>query len=320
MNNRLEELESIVPEIEIRKDKVAEIDVDVLDPDVDSHLTEFNKKVESIEADMDIVKGKIHQIQSLHKKAITSTVSSERNELKEELNKIITSTGQATKKIQDSLEKLKEDTEKRKKEVENKNTAEIRMREGQHLQLMKRFGALITDYQEMQAEYQKHYKDRMKRTVKITNPDLTEDEVDELMANNQIDEDAYKKKILTKSQQGTINAYYDEAVETRKDILMLEASLIELQDMFVTMAQLVAQQDDLIDNIENNVISADEYVKKAVEDVKKAQGNQEKSKWALYGIIIAVVVFVIVVIIAIIVLGGGSIAAVFGGLAGTGTI
>ena len=122
--------------------------------------------------------------------------------MKEELNKIITSTGQKNKTIQTALEKLKADTEKRKKEVENKNTAEIRMREGQHLQLMKRFGLLITDYQEMQAEYQKHYKDRMKRTVKITNPDLTEDEVDELMANSQIDEDAYKKKILTKSQQG----------------------------------------------------------------------------------------------------------------------
>jgi t-SNARE complex subunit (syntaxin) len=236
------------------------------------------------------------------------------------LNKIITTIGKKNKEIQTQLEKLKSDTEERKKEVDGKNTAEIRMREGQHLQLMKHFGSLITDYQEMQAEYQKHYKDRMKRTVKITNPDLTEDEVEKLMTNNQIDEDAYKKKILTKSQQGTINAYYDEAVETRRDILMLEASLIELQDMFITMAQLVAQQDDLIDNIENNVMSADEYVKKATADIVVAQGHQEKSKWVLYAIIIAVIVLVIIGIILIMILGGGTIGGILGGLFGTGTI
>jgi t-SNARE complex subunit (syntaxin) len=132
---------------------------------------------------------------------------------------------------------------------------------------------------------------------------LTDDEVEEMVENKQIDEDAYKKKILTKSQQGTLDAYYDEAIETRRDVMMLEGSLIELQEMFVAMAQLVAQQDDLIDNIENNVINADEYVKKGIEYVQAAKGHAEKSR--VITIVILLIIVVALVVGGLVIAGAG---------------
>jgi t-SNARE complex subunit (syntaxin) len=226
-------------------------------------------------------------------------------ELKEELNKVVTSVGKKNKEIQSQIEKLKEETQTRKKKLGlNSNSTEIRLREGKEYYLMKIFGALINDYQQIQEDYQKQYKDRMKRTVKITNPNLTENEIQDLVDNNNITEDAYKKKILTSSQKGTINAYYDEAIETRREILLVEASLMELQDMFIAMAQLVAQQDDLIENIEYNVMGAQDFVAKATENIVVAQQHQEKSKYVLYMIIIGVILFVIAAIILILLAGG----------------
>jgi len=154
----------------------------------------------------------------------------------------------------------------------------------------------------------------MKRTCKITNPKLTDDEIEQLVENNQIDENAYKNKILTKSQESTLNTYYEEAVETRRDVLMIEASLIELQDMFIAMAQLVAEQDDLIDNVENNVHAAETYIKKGIEHLKDARQYQEKSRCVS---IIIIIVLIIVLIAGILIAAGvtsGVVVAVLKGV------
>jgi t-SNARE complex subunit (syntaxin) len=93
---------------------------------------------------------------------------------------------------------------------------------------------------------------------------------------------------------------------------LVEASLIELQDMFVAMAQLVAQQDDLIENIEYNVMGSQDFVVRATEDIVVAQRHQEKSKYVLYMIIIGVIIFVIAVIILILLAGGIGGGAILG--------
>lgn len=298
-SNRIAEIKDVVPEISTYKD--SKIEYEEEDKDLEQHLQEFNKKVDSIEKEIEQVSDFITKIKELHVKAISATLATERKELKEQLNKQITSTGLKNKDIQKDLETLNKSTQDRKKELENKNTAEIRIREMKHVTLVKDFQKVIQDYQEMQAEYRKLYSDRAKRTCKITNPKLTDEEVEQLVENNQIDEDAYKKKILTRSQQATLDTYYDEAIETRRDVLMLEASLIELQEMFVAMAQLVAQQDDLIENIENNVISADEFVKKGIQHTQDARSYGDKSR------IIMIIIFIIIIIIVItliIIIGG----------------
>jgi t-SNARE complex subunit (syntaxin) len=48
----------------------------------------------------------------------------------------------------------------------------------------------------------------------------------------------------------------------------LETSLIELQELFITMSNLVEAQDDLIDNISSNVLNATAYVEEATEAIK----------------------------------------------------
>jgi hypothetical protein len=49
-----------------------------LDPEIEASLTDFNKKFESIEADMDIVKEKIEKLKKTQQKALNATITSER--------------------------------------------------------------------------------------------------------------------------------------------------------------------------------------------------------------------------------------------------
>ncbi|XP_041924074.1 syntaxin-1B isoform X7 [Alosa sapidissima] len=62
-----------------------------------------------------------------------------------------------------------------------------------------------------------------------------------------------------------------DEIETRHtEIIKLENCIRELHDMFMDMAMLVESQGELVNNIEKNVCSAQEYVEKAKEDTKQA--------------------------------------------------
>jgi len=116
-----------------------------------------------------------------------------------------------------------------------------------------------------------------------------------------------KKKIsLSRTQESTLDVLYEEAVETHKDIQILETSLIELQEIFITMSNLVEAQDDLIDNISANVLNAGEFVEEAIKDLKTGKNAQEKGNWVLIIIIVIIILAVAAAIVAAIVVLGGS--------------
>jgi len=312
MNNRLKDLEVVVPDITINKPptKIDEVvEMQNMDVEIDEFLKEFNKEVAAIENNMSDVRKYMTQIKDLQNKSLIATENKQRKELKEELNTLMTTVSGRNKEISASLTKIKNDTEARKEALkkqfpqlgDNPNTAEIRLREGQESQLLRDFQKIIADYQEMQAENKRMYAERAKRNAKIANPKLTEDQLNELVENGDINEDVFLKRELTGSQKETLNTYYDEAVETRREVLLIEASLIELQDLFIAMAQLVAQQDDLIDNIENNVSASVAHVNKGIEHTKQAKKYQEKSRWVMLLIILIVIILVVVGVVVVVV-------------------
>lgn len=56
--------------------------------------------------------------------------------------------------------------------------------------------------------------------------------------------------------------------------MMIEKSLQELQQLFVDMAMLVAEQGEMLDSVENNIEKAHDYVVQSKGQLRKA------NKWA----------------------------------------
>lgn len=178
--------------------------------------------------------------------------------------------------------------------MDDENSAEMRIRINQHVQVTNKFKDLVGEYQELQEKFKRENKEKQKRAMKIANPKLTEDEV-EVIVSSGMDEDTYKKKLgISKSQQGTVNTYFDDAVETRKDVQQIEANLIELQDLFISMAQLVATQSELLDNIETSVGIGEEVTRKGLEHVQATKQHQERSRVIMIIIVVIVILFLLV--------------------------
>lgn len=293
--NRLNDLRDVAPEIRLGN-KVQEVEEDSLG----DFLKDYTKKIQKVEGEFDDLKSKYNKIKDLQNKYIACTIQKQKKDLKDDLSKAMTSASKKNKEISKAIQEIADENDKRRKEIKEENSAEMRIRISQHVQLTKQFQEMIQEYQELQEKFKKESSNKQRRAVKMANPNLTDQEVDQVIQQGG-DEDAYRKKVLTKSQQGTLNTYYDEAVETRRDVQQIEQSLIELQDLFISMAQLVAQQQDLIDNIENSVGITEETNRIALDHVQATKSHNEKSR--VITVIIALIV-IIFVIVAVLIAGG----------------
>lgn len=74
-------------------------------------------------------------------------------------------------------------------------------------------------------------------------------------------------------------AAYEDATETYRDVLKLEASIAELHQMFLDLAFLVEQQGELLDRIDVQVQSAADYVEQGNLQMEKALDYQRKARF-----------------------------------------
>ncbi|XP_018428322.1 PREDICTED: syntaxin-4-like, partial [Nanorana parkeri] len=89
-------------------------------------------------------------------------------------------------------------------------------------------------------------------------------------------------------------------IESRHDeILKLEKSISELQEMFMLLATEVEMQGETIDSIEKHVLNATDYVGKGRKELEQAVKNKHKARKKKVYIAICVAVLVIVLVIII---------------------
>ena len=82
--------------------------------------------------------------------------------------------------------KLKQmDRDNKKAEQENKaGSADLRIRKSQHSTLSRKFVAVMTSYNDVQADNKNKYREAIKRQCKIVDPTIAEDQIDHLIATN----------------------------------------------------------------------------------------------------------------------------------------
>lgn len=277
MSDRLKEVRDVVPEIQTSQTKI-ETDTD---PESERIIQELNTQISGIEKDLKTLNTYVQEQKQIYQKMVSITTTKEKSILKNDVNKKITSINLLNKEIQQKLEKIQKDIEKKKKEsIENKQkliekekdpqeiekiklqmdklSPEIRIKQQQHKTLLEEFQKIINVYFINQEEYKKNQNQRIKSQILMTNPNLSQDELDEMMENM---DEKQLKNVLTSSQKSTLNAYYDEAIETRRDVIEIERSLRELQELFISFGQMMSDQDILLDNIEHNLSTAEEYIR-----------------------------------------------------------
>lgn len=260
-----------------------------MQPQIDNYFEQVN----TIQSLLSAINTALDKLKKAYSKSLSSTSTENQNTFRSSIKMLMKEAGTNVQAVKKMLSEMAEKTNNlRQQEGES---AVVRIREQQHADLSRKFMNYMKTYQSMQEEYQNNYKSRMKRTLKIVNADVTEEQVNELINKPEITPQDLLQEApkLTENQKHTLNSAYAEVYETHTDILELERALNEIHQLFVDFATILSEQEDMIDSIAHNVLKANDYVEKGVDNVKVSDKYRKRGRRAYICIILVVVMALI---------------------------
>jgi syntaxin 1B/2/3 len=258
--NRLDELYS-------PSNRDGEANIESIIVNIDNDNDEF-KDFADIQKDIDNVAKEIINF----KKRINSANSIDQKKDDEDVTNKSIEIGNLLKSIKDKIEIMnKSINDQAQTNTDTNNNEEIaKIRRNQCTQLSKRLSNIIADYQKTNESYKTMKKNRAARLIKISYGESITDEKAQEMAQEVIEG---KREIFQQSKNKLA-----EIMENREDILRIERSMRELNQMFNDLSILVNEQGEVIIQVHDNVIDANKKVEKGREELGKAKEYQKKSR------------------------------------------
>lgn len=172
-------------------------------------------------------------------------------------------------------------------------TSDVRIRNTQYATLSRKFFDLMNVYHNVQQHNKETHERIFITACRAVKPELTEEAVHHILASGL--QNVFSGQDLEKAA-ATLNAIQ----ERHDDILRLEQSLQELHELFLDMAILIQNQGDMIDGIEFNVLTTQEYVERTVKvttETVRAVKSLRKKKMCIWFCCCLLVVFLSLAIV-----------------------
>jgi len=290
MNDRFKELNKDGGEVSHEDIEMGHSKEEKEDQDMMNH---FFQDVGTIKASMSNIKKNVKLIEEKYVIQLNS-VMDQSGKGGNEVQQLIDATNALVTETRGKLDKLKSDTA----DFQNSKVStatEVRIRTNMHGTLTQKFLETVQEYQEVQTTYKNKYKEKVERQYKIAKPDASPDEIEDAMQSGDSSKIFANQILDTHLHQQAKNALaYIEA--RHKDIARLEASILELHQLFVDMAVLVDAQGELLNQIEFNVSQSVAYTADGVKELKQAVVYQKKSRKKMLIIIVILIIIIIVVL------------------------
>ncbi|CAJ1079907.1 syntaxin-19 [Xyrichtys novacula] len=153
------------------------------------------------------------------------------------------------------------------------NAVTTRIQQSQHAALYRKFQQVMLQYNEGLLSKQERCKHFIIRQLEVSGRDVTEEEVNNMVATGQWDvfnENLLNDAKITRSQLSEIE-------QRHKELLNLENNIKELRDLFMDIFMLVEEQGAYIEHIQTNVERTQDYVAACNEKFKLAARYKKKN-------------------------------------------
>uniref|UniRef100_A0A8C7CFE0 Syntaxin 2 n=1 Tax=Oncorhynchus kisutch TaxID=8019 RepID=A0A8C7CFE0_ONCKI len=248
--------------------------------DNDGFMEGFFRRVEEVRGLIDKISSEVEEVRKNHSMILSAPNTDEK--MKEELDRL--------------TNEIKSDANSVRVKLKCKfNTTLMFSLTPQHTVLSRKFVEVMSQYNKTQVSFRERSKGRIQRQLEITGRVTSNEELEDMLESG--NPSIFTSDIISDSQ--VTRQALNEIVSRHQDIIRLESSIKELHAMFMDMAMLVENQGDMVNNIENNVSNAAEYIGRAKVETKKAVRYQKKSRRKL--ILLAFALLILLAVIALIV-------------------
>jgi len=263
------------------------------------NVADFFEIAEEMSLGISEIKRNVEDLKKIQKGILTEPSKTEREKHQAKHDDLIEVNKSLGRKVQ---KLIKEEQEKiTKLESKGKFTSnelnELRMKKTQISTQSNRFLEVWTEYNTLQVDFRDKAKTVLARNIKITNNNLTQEEIEEKLDKNDIS--VFSSAIIQETAQAKDQLV---AIENRHaDFIKLEKGIVEIHSMFVDLNNLVQMQGEQVGRIEDYINSAVIDVEKGREDLGKAENFKKaatKKKFILIAILVVVVLIILLVILS----------------------
>nr|XP_015824993.2 syntaxin-11a [Nothobranchius furzeri] len=148
-----------------------------------------------------------------------------------------------------------------------------RMVRSQYTSLTRAFHEAMSEYNEAEMIQRENCKTRIQRQAEIMGKEVTREQLDEMIESGKWN--VFSDNLLLEGR--TTRSALSEIESRHKELLELEGRIRDIHELFSQMAQLVEEQGCMLDNIEANVCSTQDYVAKATVQITQAKEYSENN-------------------------------------------
>ncbi|NXR43570.1 STX3 protein, partial [Zosterops hypoxanthus] len=247
-------------------------------------MDEFFSEIEETRQNIDKISENVEEAKKLYSIILSAPIPEQKT--KDDLEQLTAEIKKMANSVRNKLKSMERNIE----QDEARSSADLRIRKSQHSVLSRKFVDVMTKYNEAQVDFRERSKGRIQRQLEITGKNTTDEELEEMLESGNpsiftsgvspdvgghkgvsgpgLPADAALSPQIMDSQ---ISKQALSEIEGRhKDIVRLESSIKELHDMFVDIAMLVENQ--------NNMDQSVGFVERAVADTKKAVKYQSEAR------------------------------------------
>jgi len=253
----------------------------------------FQRETEDVEANMNLVRQRIDELDGLQKRALNAISDAETGELERHLDRLTSDTNALNSDISNQLKRMQQDIARLPQD------AETQMRRNLHGAQTRKFMALLTEYQNAQKRNRDACRDRFVRQYRIVNPNATDEEIQQKLQDTS-SQQLFSSQLLDSTRNQRARLALQQAEDRHRDVERIGRSIMEVNQLFLDLQRMVDQQGEVLDRIEDNVNAAVVHVETANQDLGKAVDSARASRrkrWCIFILIIIILIVVVVVVL-----------------------
>eukprot|EP00760_Papus_ankaliazontas_P028640 PhM_4_TR3822/c0_g1_i1/m.61657 len=253
-------------------------------------LDDFYMKVTEVQNGIRDIRQLSAQIQQLYVTNLQVADKAESKRASDELEEKMERVTALSERIKSTVKVMGDNAKSLKDTNDKSRVAEVRIMENQHGFLLKQFIDVMKQYHTMQTENEKKYKDQVVRRLKTKFQNDDGSTISEAKAQQMADDllkNGDQDRIFQQSKHKL-----EQIIETRNEVIRIEKSIRELQQLFVDLAALVHEQGEILNDISDNMTTTMEYMEEGVKQMKQARKYNRKSRkkmmWAILCLLIII--------------------------------
>ncbi|CAD8183957.1 unnamed protein product [Paramecium octaurelia] len=268
-------------------------DQNIVINDNDELMPLFKVNVDEVQRILETIKSNIAKIEELKKSYTSATRSEAEKDVSSKLDRLISQNNQQQERLKKLMEQIAQDVEEAKEK--DPDEPETRMKMDIWAAVNLKVQAVLQESQKAQLDFQNSMRNKIKRQAGCLDSNLNENQIDELCDDPNKMQELLQKKIYGQASIQLQNAVQD-IQEKYQDIVKLERSVQQVYQLFLDLAVLVKNQGELIDNIEQNMVKARDYVKKGEAQLIKAKKDHQAARKKMCCIIMIGLVLILVIV------------------------